>query len=132
MLHGATESQVRIGDVWRWGDAVVQISQPRAPCFKLSLHTGRRDIAPAMIAAGRCGWYLRTLEPGAVPVRGTIDVIDSNPASATLAETFAVMFPGARREADDADVVARVLASPALAPEWIGYLRARNPLAGSR
>lgn len=129
VVRGATETEVRVGDVWRWGDALVQISQPRAPCFKLSLHTGRRDIAPAMIATGRCGWYLRTLQPGAVPLRGPIDVIESNPASATVAETFAVMFPHARVEADDADTVARVLESAAIAPEWVEYLRARNPLA---
>lgn len=125
------ESAARIGDVWRWGAALVQISQPRAPCFKLALHTGRREVAAAMVSSGRCGWYLRTLEVGRVPVRGVIEVVDSDPASATVADAFAVMFPNLRAEANDPATVARVLTSPSLAVEWSGYLRARNPLAAT-
>jgi MOSC domain-containing protein YiiM len=80
-----------------------------------------------MIASGRCGWYLRTLEAGLVSVRGSIDLVQSDPSSPTVAEAFAVMFPNLRPEADDVETVGRVLAAPALAPEWVRYLRARNP-----
>jgi len=129
VLQGATEDEVRIGDIWRWGDAVVQISQPRAPCFKLALHTGRKDIALAMITSGRSGWYLRTIEPGEVDTTGAMELLERDDANATLLATFAVQFPGHRAEADDPATVDAVLRSPALAPEWSGYVRARNPLA---
>ena len=68
-LSGATEATACIGDVWRWGDAVVQVAQPRYPCFKLAMHTQVADIEARLIAAGRCGWYLRVLRLGEGPVR---------------------------------------------------------------
>ncbi len=69
---GATENEVCIGDRWLWGDAVLEVSQPRAPCFKLAMHRGRGDIGRLLHRSGRCGWYLRVLEPGRVPVGGPI------------------------------------------------------------
>src|SRR5437899_560892 len=41
---GVSEHDIRIGDLWAWNDAVLQVSQPRWPCFKLALHRRRRDI----------------------------------------------------------------------------------------
>jgi MOSC domain-containing protein YiiM len=129
VIAGAREPEVRIGDVWRWGDATMQISQPRAPCFKLALRTGRRDIVRRMILTGRSGWYVRTLEPGPVAPRGSIELLDRDDRSPTVAECFAVMFTGQRSEAADTEIVARVVRCPTLAPEWLGYLRAHNQIA---
>jgi len=130
VLRGATESEVRIGDIWRWGAAVVQISQPRSPCFKLALHTARKEISAVMIRRGRCGWYLRTVTPGEVDTTGAMELLERDEANMTVHDTFAVLFAGQRTEADDHSTVQSVLRSPALSPEWNGYVRARNPLAG--
>jgi MOSC domain-containing protein YiiM len=132
VLAGAREEDVRIGDVFRWGGARIQVSQPRAPCYKLSVHSGRKDIAAAMISSGRSGWYVRTIEPGEVTTSGPLELVERDDANATVATTFAAMFPGLRREADAPEVVQQVVASPALAPEWLRYLQARNPLAVCR
>jgi MOSC domain-containing protein YiiM len=123
-LDGLDEDGVRLGDVWRWGGALVQISQPRAPCYKLAMHTGRKDIGPRMLATGRSGWYLRVLEPGTVPTAGTMELVDRSDGAPTVRETFGVMFDEAY--ASDADVLARVLSSPALAESW------REPLSARR
>ena len=56
---GVLEADVRVGDVWRWNDAVMQICQPRWPCFKLALHRQRADIQKLMRGNGRTGWYHR-------------------------------------------------------------------------
>jgi MOSC domain-containing protein YiiM len=133
-LAGITERQVRLGDVWRWGPAVVQVSQPRAPCFKLALHTGRGDIGPRMIRTGRTGWYLRVLEPGIVPTRGQFVLDQRDGEAPTIHELFGVMFRGRRRR-DDAgatdadDIIERALRSPALAEAWRPWLEER--LAGA-
>lgn len=129
VVAGARETDVRIGDTFRWTDAVVQISQPRAPCFKFQLLTGRKDAGPRMIATGRSGWYLRTITPGEVDPHGTMVLIERDDAEPTVFETFAAMFPNLRAEANDPDTVARVARSRALAPEWLGSLHGRNPLA---
>jgi MOSC domain-containing protein YiiM len=124
-LAGALEDEVLLGDVWRWGGALVQVSQPRAPCFKLAMHAGRKDVGPRMLATRRCGWYLRVLEPGAVPTSGALALHDRMADAPSVAETFAVMFGGV-----DDGAVARVLASPALAESWRTGLLARQERAG--
>ncbi|HET6774561.1 MAG TPA: MOSC domain-containing protein [Acidimicrobiales bacterium] len=139
-LAGTTERQVRLGDVWRWGPAVVQVSQPRAPCFKLALHAGRGDIGPRMIATGRTGWYLRVLEPGTVPTQGPFVLDQRDDEAPSVHELFAVMFRGrdggGRRRGDDAaaaadaEIVERALRSPALAEAWRPWLAERR--AGAR
>ncbi len=73
---GWLEDEVRIGDIWAWGDALLQVTQPRSPCFKLGMATGRRDILKRMVETGRSGWYVRVLRPGVVPVAGPITVVD--------------------------------------------------------
>jgi MOSC domain-containing protein YiiM len=128
-LAGAREHDVMLGDVWRWGPALVQVSQPRAPCFKLAMHAGRKDVGPRMTATGRCGWYLRVLEPGTVPTRGELVLHDRVPGAPSVAETFAAMFRSGDEGVDD-DVVARVVASPALAESWRSGILARQERAG--
>ncbi|MDT7725196.1 MAG: hypothetical protein QOI21_1772 [Actinomycetota bacterium] len=91
-VAGADENVVRIGDVWAWGEARVQVSQPRMPCFKLAMKTGRKDIIPAMIDSGRSGWYLRVLEIGEVPTSGGMTLVSRLPEAPTLAEVYIVSF----------------------------------------
>lgn len=125
-IAGVTEHDVRIGDTWRWGEALVQISQPRAPCYKLSLHTGRRDVGPRLISTVRCGWYVRVVEPGAVPTVGPMALNRRNEHAPTVYEAFAaMMFNDAGAGDDRKDVVARLLALPALADQWRQELAAR-------
>jgi MOSC domain-containing protein YiiM len=123
-LAGVTEHDVRLGDVWRWGGALVQVSQPRAPCYKLALHIGRKDVGPRMIETRRVGWYLRVLEPGEVPTSGPFTLVDRVDDAPTIHETFGVMFDGA--DGHDSDVLERVLRSPALPAAW------REPLVARR
>ncbi|MFC5997029.1 MOSC domain-containing protein [Pseudonocardia hispaniensis] len=72
-VEGITEAEVCIGDIWEFGSAVVQVSQPRGPCWKLARRWGVKDLAVRLQRTGRTGWYLRVLQPGTVrggrPVR---------------------------------------------------------------
>ena len=77
---GGLERDVRIGDVWSWGEATLQVCQPRWPCFKLALYRARTDIQLRMRTNGRTGWYLRVLEPGEVPAAGPIAVVREDPS----------------------------------------------------
>jgi MOSC domain-containing protein YiiM len=61
---GLLEAQVCVGDTWRIGEVVVQVSQPRWPCWKLNRLWAIPDLDARVDAARRCGWYLRVLEPG--------------------------------------------------------------------
>ncbi len=60
------ERNVNIGDIFKWGDAVIQVSQPRSPCYKLSARTQCPGLALTMQESARCGWLYRVLQPGTV------------------------------------------------------------------
>ncbi|MDT8911332.1 MOSC domain-containing protein [Amycolatopsis sp. PS_44_ISF1] len=127
-VSGADEATVRIGDVWAWGPALLQVSQPRRPCFKLAMRTGRKDVVPALIDFGRCGWYLRVLRPGPVPTSGALTVVETDEAAPTVGEVHLIASANfARLERPQAEagirLAERVLATPALSPAYGGGIR---------
>ncbi|MFP1461793.1 MOSC domain-containing protein [Escherichia coli] len=63
---GLTESNVYIGDIFRWGEALIQVSQPRSPCYKLNYHFDISDIAQLMQNTGKVGWLYSVIAPGKV------------------------------------------------------------------
>jgi MOSC domain-containing protein YiiM len=63
---GMTEATVCVGDVYRIGGAIVQVSQPRLPCWKLNLRFGRDDMSRRVQQSLRTGWYYRVLEAGEI------------------------------------------------------------------
>ena len=63
---GLTESNVYIGDIFRWGDALIQVTQPRSPCFKLNFHFGINDMSARLQSAGKTGWLYRVILAGQV------------------------------------------------------------------
>lgn len=65
-VQGMDESTICMGDIWRIGNAIFQISQGRQPCFKLNLRFGIPDMARRVQDSLWAGWYLRVLEPGQV------------------------------------------------------------------
>ena len=65
-LTGLTEDAVCLGDIYAVGTAVVQVSQPRMPCWKVGRRWERPDLPGEMTATGRTGFYLRVLEEGEV------------------------------------------------------------------
>jgi MOSC domain-containing protein YiiM len=114
-LAGASEEEVRIGDVFAWGEARLQVSQPRAPCFKLSMHLARDDIAPAMVKSARSGWYLRVLKPALVPcVNAALVRVHAEAEAPTVAETFRAHFS----PRTPVETLRRLASCPALAEGW--------------
>ena len=119
---GWTEDDVRIGDRWEWGDAVLEVSQPRWPCYKLAMYRSRADIGKRMLANGRTGWYLRVLQPGWVPVGGPITVAERHPALVSVRLAHEARSP---RAGLPDEVVAAIMELPPLAEEWRLHLAGR-------
>ena len=65
-VSGLEERTVCLGDIWSVGDALLQVSQPRTPCWKLARRWNRPHLPQRVIATGRSGWYLRVLREGNV------------------------------------------------------------------
>ncbi|HEY7575900.1 MAG TPA: MOSC domain-containing protein [Thermoanaerobaculia bacterium] len=83
-VEGMPESLVRIGDIYRIGSALLQVSQPRSPCYKLSLRMGRPDFGKDFVASGHPGFYLRVLEEGELGAGDSIELVESGPDRATV------------------------------------------------
>lgn len=111
---GLTEAQACIGDVYRLGEALIQISQPRPPCFKLNQRFGYGQMSQVMQLNGRCGWLLRVLEEGMVSPESAMELVDRPYPELTVKRTADILFNQVRNEAD----LLMLLENPALSPNW--------------
>jgi MOSC domain-containing protein YiiM len=83
---GLTEDTVRIGDRLRVGTAELVVTQPRLPCYKLSIRFGRADIVKLFLRSGRTGFYLSVAREGDVAAGDAIAFATRAEGSATVAE----------------------------------------------
>lgn len=90
-IRGITENQACLGDVWAWGEALLQITQPRLPCYKLGYRIGKQVWRRRFRESGRTGWYLSVIREGTVPTAGTIEIVQRHPARVTVAEVVAAV-----------------------------------------
>lgn len=81
---GMTEDQVCIGDIFQMGQAIVQISQPRKPCFKLSLKYGVPELPLYVQQTGYSGFYFRVLQEGMVGKTDELKRIQKHPLGITV------------------------------------------------
>lgn len=89
-IVGATEEDVRIGDVFAWGNRVtLRVTKPRRPCYKLPMHLGVPDVAELMKQNGRCGWYFEVLEVGVVRAGASLELMFRRSKGQTVAAAFA-------------------------------------------
>src|SRR5688572_2107310 len=95
-LQGMTEAEACIGDVWEWGDALLQISVPRSPSYKWGIRMGTQVLRRWIREEGLVGWYLRVLRPGTVPTSGRIVVAERHPAGVTVLEVHRAIDGGGR------------------------------------
>jgi len=99
-IAGANETAVHIGDRFAWGDAVLQVAQPRVPCFKLQMYAKRTDVGALLTTSGRCGWYFRVLKQAGAPTKSALTRIGKGDGP-TVREAFHAAFdrrvPHARR-----------------------------------
>jgi MOSC domain-containing protein YiiM len=91
-IAGALEHDACIGDVWAWGDARLQITSPRGPCYKLGIRMGRQALRTTIREERLTGWYLRVLQPGSVPTSGSIDVVERHPARVSVADVLGALY----------------------------------------
>ncbi|KQR15844.1 MULTISPECIES: MOSC domain-containing protein [Xanthomonas] len=110
---GLTEATVCLGDRFRLGTAVVEVSQLRQPCWKLSDRFGVRDMARRVQETGRTGWYYRVLQPGAVASGDTLTLQERPHPKWSLSRVQQVLYA---REVDVA-AITELLRLP-LVPSW--------------
>jgi MOSC domain-containing protein YiiM len=125
-VEGMMEDDIHIGDVFRVGDALVEVSQPRPPCFKLGIKMGMAGFPKLFLASGRVGFYLRVLEEGEVSTGDTFERVESDPEPMTVREMSHLLF----FEPKNLEGAKRALRVRALSPGWRGSFEERLTKAG--
>lgn len=74
--RGLTEESVAVGDTFRLGEALIQVSQGRQPCWKLNARFGAPDMALRVQRTGLTGWYYRVLEVGCIERGDELRLVD--------------------------------------------------------
>jgi len=110
-LSGIGEADVCIGDSFEVGSCVLQISQPRQPCWKLSRRWKLPKLAVRVQQTGRTGWYLRVLNEGLLESGQVMKLIERSNPRWTIASANDVMFAKPRNFVDDQDLAACQLLS---------------------
>lgn len=118
--EGLSEADVRIGDRFRTGSALLQVTQPRMPCFKLALKFGRPDMVKRFWASGRSGFYFSVAEEGELQAGDPMELVEQGPAEVSIARLVRLY----RDREPDRDALEHALRSP-LSPEWKSELRER-------
>lgn len=90
--EGLDEESVHIGDQFRIGDAVVEVTQPRMPCYKLGIRFGHPDMPKRFHASGRCGFYLAVLREGEVGAGDQWEHIARNDEPVSVIERYRQYF----------------------------------------
>ncbi|MGL5388735.1 MAG: 6-hydroxyaminopurine reductase [Enterobacterales bacterium] len=86
---GLTEHNVFMGDIFRWGEALIQVTQPRSPCFKLNYHFAIADMSVLMQQTGRCGWLYRVVSTGMVSGDQPLELVTRN-SEVSVAEAIGI------------------------------------------
>ena len=120
-VQGQRETDVAIGDTYRIGTAVVQVSQPRAPCWKLGRRWNRVDMPKLVLQSGRTGWYLRVVEEGGVERGDTLALVERPFPRWTVDAVNSVAY--SRGGTRDAKAARELADCPALAESWRGGFR---------
>ena len=118
--EGMLEEDVRIGDVFRAGSAVLKVTQPRMPCFKLAIRMNRPDMVKKFWASGRSGIYFGVVEEGEFESGDEIELLESDPSGVSVAGVVSLY----KRETGDLDLFTRAMNAP-LSGSWKQEIRER-------
>ncbi|ASV31331.1 MOSC domain-containing protein [Maribacter cobaltidurans] len=86
------ESKIRVGNIYSIGNALVQVSQPREPCYKLGIRFGTQEVLKQFIDQNRPGTYVKILEEGEVAVGDEFKLVELSKNTLTVQEFYELMF----------------------------------------
>ncbi len=114
-VRGLIEEHVHIGDRFACGTALIEVSRPRAPCWKIEHRFGHKGMVAQIIENARCGWYFRVIETGEVTAGDMLERVAIGAGEWSVEAVFRALVAGKASPAD----YAALADLPALSP----YLR---------
>ncbi len=119
--QGLLEGEVRIGDRLRVGSAEFRVTQPRMPCYKLSVRFDQDDMVQRFLRSGRSGFYLAVLREGEVARGDSVEYADLSDHDVTVADIVELY----GHDTDNQSLLRRAVELPALPESWREYFRTR-------
>jgi ferredoxin-NADP reductase/MOSC domain-containing protein YiiM len=113
-VDGLEDTEVCVGDRFRIGEAVFEISQPRVTCFKVGLKLQRKELPAMLVAHGRPGFYMRVIQEGHICAGDEIVKVGDGPQRISVAEVDALLY----KSEHPVDKLDRILRVKALSPGW--------------
>ncbi|MBR2563451.1 MAG: MOSC domain-containing protein [Paenibacillus sp.] len=113
-IKGLLETDVCIGDVFELGKAIVQVSQPRQPCYKLTIRHGVPDMLLKVQQTGYTGFYFRVLAEGDVSKDDGLSLLHRHPKEITVSFANRIM----HREKDNIEGIKQILEVQELSLNW--------------
>ncbi|MCP3715786.1 MOSC and FAD-binding oxidoreductase domain-containing protein [Paraburkholderia sp. CNPSo 3281] len=113
-IEGMPDSAVCIGDRYRIGSALFEVTQPRVTCYRVGIRTNEPGMPALLTSSGRPGFYFRVLQEGEVGAGDEIVKVDEAKEKMTVAEANALLYSPNH----PLDQLARVLRIEALSPGW--------------
>lgn len=119
-VDGLSDNEVSIGDRYRIGSALFEVTQPRVTCYRVGIRMNNPQMPALLVSHRRPGFYLRVIEEGEIGAGDAIKKIAEGPERVSVAEVDALLYlPGHPR-----DQLQRALRVPALSAGWRGSLQA--------
>lgn len=114
-LEGLLEDEAHIGDRFQMGTAILMVTQPRLPCYKLGIRFGRDDMPERFFSSRRTGFYFAVVEEGELGEGDTAEPIHRDPNRISISNLLSLCYDDDRQ---DAQLVERALNVEALSPSW--------------
>jgi MOSC domain-containing protein YiiM len=105
---------IHVGDVFRVGSALIEVTQPRVPCYKLGLKMGLSGFEKRFLASCRVGFYMRVLEEGGVGAGDVFERVRTDPERMTVREICRLLY----FDSENLEGTRRALRIRALSPGW--------------
>jgi ferredoxin-NADP reductase/MOSC domain-containing protein YiiM len=118
-VDGLADDEVCIGDRYRIGGALFEVSAPRVTCYRVGIRMGNPQMPSLLVAHHRPGFYLRVIEEGEVEAGATIERVDRGPEAMTVAAIDGLLYLPHRARAD----LVRALRIPELSEGWQASFR---------
>jgi ferredoxin-NADP reductase/MOSC domain-containing protein YiiM/ferredoxin len=119
-VDGLPDDEVCIGDRYRIGGAVFEVTQPRVTCYRVGIRLDEPRMAALLVSSGRPGFYMRVLQEGEIGAGDEIVKVAGGPERMTVARASALLYLPGHDRAD----LERALRIPALSPGWKGSFQA--------
>ena len=116
---GLHEDEVNVGDKFRVGSALVRVTEPRMPCYKLGIRFGRPDIIKKFLTSQRTGFYLSVLQEGEVGAGDEIELIERDKQAVRIADITRLFVS----DKHNAQLLRRAIALEALPESWRQHFR---------